>query len=176
MNERVRALRKELGLTLAEFGEAIGFTTGGLSDLERGRCAVSEKHIKLITNAFKQVNEHWLRTGDGPMFKEVQCDLQEYLRTVNIPEVAKQYVALYDERTPEVQAYLDQIMRDLLAKLMAKYEAEHAEGMNDSDTPSDESEKLGGGVNLDIEDEVESYRQELLAEKKGVFPSQEHAG
>lgn len=64
MNNRIRTLRKELNLTLDKFGEQIGLKKSSLSQIENGKCAITEQTIKSICREFN-VNENWLRTGEG---------------------------------------------------------------------------------------------------------------
>ena len=70
MNERIKVLRKELGLTLDKFGERLGVTKTTISRLENGINNVTEQMIKSICREFN-VNENWLRTGEGEMFTEI---------------------------------------------------------------------------------------------------------
>lgn len=70
MNERIRELRKTLGLTLERFGEAIGVTKVTISRIENGVNNVTDQMFKSICREF-DVNEEWLRTGEGEMFKEL---------------------------------------------------------------------------------------------------------
>lgn len=67
MNERVKELRKFLGLSGEKFGERIGIKRNSLSQIETGKNNVSEQVIKSICREF-QVNESWLRNGIGEMF------------------------------------------------------------------------------------------------------------
>lgn len=67
MNERIKQLRKALGLSGERFGEKIGLTRMSVSNLEAGRYNLTEQTIKSICREFK-VNEDWLRNGDGDMF------------------------------------------------------------------------------------------------------------
>jgi transcriptional regulator with XRE-family HTH domain len=67
MKERLKQLRKSLGLTQGEFGEKIGMTDASVSHMESGRTALSKQNIRLICLTF-EVREEWLRTGGGAMF------------------------------------------------------------------------------------------------------------
>lgn len=72
INQRVYSLRKQsLGMTLEEFGHKIEMTKGAVSYMEKGNRVVSERTIKIICSEFN-VNEHWLRTGEGEMFTPPQ--------------------------------------------------------------------------------------------------------
>lgn len=72
MNERLKELRKSLHLSQEKFGELLGITKSGVSDIESGRREVTEKHIIMLKN--NGVNEDWIRTGNGDMFVEKTRD------------------------------------------------------------------------------------------------------
>ena len=67
MNERVKELRKALGLTLEKFGDRVGVTKQTVSRIENGVNNVTDQMFKSIVREFN-VNEQWLRTGEGEMF------------------------------------------------------------------------------------------------------------
>lgn len=69
MNERVKVLRKSLNLTLEKFGEQISMKKNSLSQIESGKNSLTERNVILICETFN-VNEQWLRTGEGEMFRE----------------------------------------------------------------------------------------------------------
>ena len=73
MGERVRELRKTLGLSGEKFGEKIGLKRNSLSQIETGKNNLSEQNILAICREFN-VNEEWLRTGTGEMFKDMTLD------------------------------------------------------------------------------------------------------
>lgn len=73
MNERVKELRKALGLTLEKFGERVGLRKSSLSQIENGVNGVTEQLFKSICREFN-VNENWLRTGEGEMFVQLDND------------------------------------------------------------------------------------------------------
>ena len=67
MNKRIESIRKEKGLSRASFGARIGVSGDVINNLERGRVEIKEHMILLICKEF-DVNETWLRTGEGEMF------------------------------------------------------------------------------------------------------------
>lgn len=73
MGERVKELRKALGLSGEKFGEKIGLKRNSLSQIETGKNNLSEQNILAICREFN-VNEEWLRTGTGEMFKDMTLD------------------------------------------------------------------------------------------------------
>lgn len=75
MNERIKKLRKTLGLTQQEFAENIGIKRNTVAQYEIGRNEPIDAVISLICKAYN-VSESWLRDGLGPMFVEITRDDQ----------------------------------------------------------------------------------------------------
>lgn len=70
MNERIKELRKTLGLSQEAFAERLGIKGSAVSLVECGRRNVTTQNINAICREFG-VNEEWLRTGSGDMFEEM---------------------------------------------------------------------------------------------------------
>jgi transcriptional regulator with XRE-family HTH domain len=68
LNKRIEEIRKYYELTRAAFGERLGVSGDVINNLERGRVEVKDHIFKLICKEFN-VNETWLRTGEGEMFR-----------------------------------------------------------------------------------------------------------
>ena len=66
MGNRIRELRKHLGLTQQEFADRIGVKQNTLSQYESGRNDPIDAVVSLICREFG-VSEAWLRTGEGEM-------------------------------------------------------------------------------------------------------------
>ncbi len=67
MHERIKKLRKELRLTQQEFADKLGTSRNNIAGYEAMRREPSGAVIALICKTFN-VNEQWLRTGEGQMF------------------------------------------------------------------------------------------------------------
>lgn len=76
--ENVRSLRKHLKLSQNAFGEQLGVSRSVVNNWERGAVEPTEMVILHIRNTFN-VNEHWLRTGEGEMFQETAQSYVEKL-------------------------------------------------------------------------------------------------
>lgn len=70
LNERLKKLRKTLDLTQQDFADKIGIARGNIGAYEVGKNAPSDAVVSLICREFN-VNETWLRTGEGDMFLPV---------------------------------------------------------------------------------------------------------
>ena len=75
-NERIKEVRKSLGLTLEKFGERIGLKKSAVSLIENGKNAVTDANVKAICREFG-VDYIWLTTGDGEMFVDTDDDFIE---------------------------------------------------------------------------------------------------
>lgn len=73
MNERIKAVRTALGLSQQEFAEKIGIKRGAVANYEVGRNEPIDAVVSLICKTYN-VNERWLRTGDGEMFIKISRD------------------------------------------------------------------------------------------------------
>lgn len=80
--ERVRQIRKRLGLTLEKFGEKLGVRKGAVSAIETNRNSLTEQMAKSICREFN-VDEEWLLTGDGEMFVELPEE-DEYFKAATM--------------------------------------------------------------------------------------------
>lgn len=74
--ERVREIRKSLGLTLEKFGEKLGVKKNAISQIETGRNSLTDQMTKAICREFG-VDYTFLTTGEGEMFVESDDDFIE---------------------------------------------------------------------------------------------------
>ena len=103
MNERIKALRKALGLTQQKFADKIGVRQNTVAQYEMGRNSPIDSVTALICREFG-VSEAWLRTGDGEMFLPVDADeeLAQVLTEIKqsddsiVKSIIKSYWALDD--------------------------------------------------------------------------------
>ena len=66
--ERIKELRKYLDLTMEKFGERLGVGKTAISKLENNERNLTDQMAISICREFN-VDETWLRTGEGEMFK-----------------------------------------------------------------------------------------------------------
>lgn len=100
MNDRIRQLRRALGLNQREFAAAIGLRQSAVSHLEKKGSTVTEQNVKAICAQFG-ASEGWLRAGRGEMLLPGQRQEKELL-------------AAFGQLAPPLQNYLVQSARALL--------------------------------------------------------------
>lgn len=81
IGERIKMLRKSLGLTQQSFADRIGMKRNSIAQIELGR-NTSDQTIFSICREFN-VNESWLRNGIGDMFLSTN-------RNANLAKLTKQ--------------------------------------------------------------------------------------
>lgn len=84
-NERVKEIRKSLGLTLEKFGERVGVTKQTMSRIENGVNNLTEQMTKSICREFG-VDYIYLTTGEGEMFVESDDDIMESIDRIMMGE------------------------------------------------------------------------------------------
>ena len=118
--ERVKAVRKSLGLTLEKFGDKIGLKKNSVSQIENGRNDLTEANTKAICREFN-VNEVWLRTGEGGddnMFTKVSEDDRFSLNLGKLSksenEIARNMLNAIAEADPEKLKIIEDFMKACL--------------------------------------------------------------
>lgn len=68
--ERLKYLRKSiLKMTQDDFAKKLNLSRSNLASIETDKVSLTDRNIILICETFN-VNEQWLRTGEGEMFRE----------------------------------------------------------------------------------------------------------
>lgn len=131
MNERIKKLRKTLKLTQQEFADKLNIKRGSLANYEIGRNEPIDAIISLICKEFN-VNETWLRTGAGEMFRQLPeedevaayvSDLLEDDGENPLYIMIKEIMHTYNEVSPKSQEVLRDFSRKLLDNLNEKKES-----------------------------------------------------
>lgn len=111
MNERIKEIRKNLELNQTEFGNKIGVKQGSVAAYEAGTRMPLDSVILSICREFN-VNEHWLRTGEGEPYIKLQSN--------DIVAKAAALLGTHDplfESIIEVYSKLDEIDKKVLIKI-----------------------------------------------------------
>ena len=113
MGERIKELRKALGLTQQEFADRIKVKRNTVATYEMGRSTPSDAAISLICREFN-VNENWLRNGNGEMFSRQSTDLieqltQQYSLGLYGQQLLATYLQLSDADKRAVERFVSQL-------------------------------------------------------------------
>lgn len=82
MQNRIKELRKSLGLNQTEFGARLGVASSTIAGYENGYRDVSDAIVRSVCREFG-CSETWLRTGEGEMFRPMgrEAELGRLIRT-----------------------------------------------------------------------------------------------
>ena len=127
MNERIKKLRKSLGLTQQEFSDRIKVKRNTVATYEMGRSMPSDAAISLICREFN-VNETWLRTGEGDMFKPVNRDqeIADFMADIlkGEPDFRTKLISVMARLSADEWAMLERRARELAETLAETQEAD----------------------------------------------------
>jgi transcriptional regulator with XRE-family HTH domain len=73
--ERIKEIRKSLGVSQREFSKQIYITQSFYGDIELGKKNLNDRIIQLISTQFN-VNKEWIKTGTGEMFTAPPPDVR----------------------------------------------------------------------------------------------------
>ncbi|HEX9058582.1 MAG TPA: helix-turn-helix transcriptional regulator [Clostridia bacterium] len=114
MHERIKELRQYLNLNQTEFSKRIGITQPSLSDIEKGKTAnIDARTIKILCQEFN-VNEEWIRTGQGEMFKTEGEFLELFASKLDdLDELDRKIISEYIRLSPEQRI----VIKDFIKKM-----------------------------------------------------------
>ena len=104
MNSRISFLIDELGIKKAGFAKRLNLSQPFVSELCSGKSKPSDRTISDICREF-DVNEEWLRTGEGEMFRQLgrEEEITDFLaKLIREPDAFQaRLIAAMAKLTPE---------------------------------------------------------------------------
>ena len=152
MNERLKIIRKNLNMTLEEFGKKLGVKNNTISSIETGKNALTDQMIKSVCAIYK-VNEDWLRSGTGEMFINDDSLLDSVKQEYDFDDIEINFIKSYSMLNKSEQA----VFRKFLKNYVKKFEQNQRKT---SSVKSEKSEKNSDEVS-------NSNTLEITAEKVG---------
>lgn len=119
--ERLKYIRKTLNLTQKNFAKEIGMSQSGYGQIEIGDRPISDRLIKSICMAFN-VNENWLRTGEGEMFIKVEDSIFKQLsEKYNLNKKDLSFIKHYLNMNPQNRQYLLNMILNMADAIRADF-------------------------------------------------------
>ncbi len=123
MGERIKRLRKSLDLTQQEFADRIGCSRNNIANYETSHRNPSSAVINNICKTFN-VNEVWLRTGDGEMFNpKASFSLDEYAQSVGATALELELVKILLGLPPDIRSQMMNSLREAVKATENKTES-----------------------------------------------------
>lgn len=126
MDERIKQLRAYLGLTQQEFAEKLGMKRNSIANYETGRNEPIDAVVALICKTFN-VNEQWLRTGEGEMLVQLSPSEELAAFTAQLQRedsFRRRFIAALSTLDPDAWDYVERFMRQLIEENKEKTNAE----------------------------------------------------
>lgn len=120
MENRIVLLRKTLGYSQEKFAQELNLSRNFINQIEAGKKNPSERTILDICREFN-VNEEWLRTGEGEMFidlshEEEIADLTYKLLSEETTSFKNRLISALSKLTDEQWDMLEQVIDDISAQ------------------------------------------------------------
>ena len=129
--ERVKMVRDKAQLTMEQFGNRIGgVSKSTISNIENDNRNLTEHMLKSICREF-DVNEKWLKTGEGDMPRKLSEEEEVAPLVSNLLEdgrdnpffgIILEIVQTYNELSPASQKVLQEASKKLVENLSKKKE------------------------------------------------------
>nr|DAX99377.1 MAG TPA: helix-turn-helix domain protein [Caudoviricetes sp.] len=128
--ERVKEVRKFKKMSMEQFGERLGVQKSAISKIEKGDRSLTEQMLKAICREFN-INEEWLRTGDGDMplklsedeeIADLVSDVLEDGKNNAFYGIILEIIRTYNELSPGSQEVIRQFSEKLVENLSNKKE------------------------------------------------------
>lgn len=118
--QRVREVRKSLGLTMEKFGASLGVGKTAISNIELGTRNLTEQMLLSICRVYN-VNEEWLRSGTGEMFVPMTRDeqIEEFFGDVLRDEeddFRRRLISVLAKLTPDEWSLLEEKLREIIGE------------------------------------------------------------
>ncbi len=119
---RLKELRKALGLTQSEFAEKIAMAQQGVSMAESGARPLTDRQIVTICAVFG-VNENWLRTGEGDMYpapSDEDAELMDLMAMLTVDDMEperKRMVIAFCRMVMEMPEYALDPLREYFERM-----------------------------------------------------------
>lgn len=118
IGDRLRMVRKELGLTMEAMGDQISTSQGHISAMEKGTKAISGRTIDLVCMRFN-VRKDWLVNGSGEMFSQMTKDeeIAAFMGDTLADEdetFKKRFLSMLSRLSVEEWEFLEKMAKDLV--------------------------------------------------------------
>lgn len=175
VGERIKEIRNNRRLSRRAFGEKLGVSGDTIANIEYNRLKKPEQQeplYRLICSTFG-ISYEWLMTGEGsPDQNAKKTALNQLMEEHGLDDIDRRILECYIELSESERSNFKQLLKKVATAVTAGDPDPVLHAAQQKAQPLQESQ---------IDAEVESYRQELLAEAKGAdrssaSPGSEEAG
>lgn len=171
LNERIREVRKYLGLSQKDFAEKVGISQRSVSWGEQPGNNVPDSTIKSLCIVFR-ISEAWLRTGEGEMLEHPETfSLDQYLKERGCTALEMEIVKAYFDLDADTRQKVFDHFQGRLSAAKERLAAADAGQQQEEEAPPLELKPVAEMTHAEIDRFSEQLRQELHREKAAAVKS-----
>lgn len=162
LHSRIKTVRKSLTPKVSQtaFAEMLGTSRRAITTYETGVVTPSDTFIQLLCTKFN-INEEWLRTGKGTMHKnDIEAQVDAFAQTHILSPEEREIMRYFFRLAPKERAAMIEHLIGI---------ADAIRSARTSITPDTQTEIPAASAA--IEAKVAAYREQLIAEEKGLSAS-----
>lgn len=130
ISKRIKELRRALNMTQTEFSKALGLTQGHMTSIENGKRNITGRTVMSICRTYN-VNEEWLRSGEGEMFAVAgKNSLKQLIKEYHLDRREAVMLEAFLEMAPKQRRVFTGFLEQWAVKIAEKSQEEPAEEPN----------------------------------------------
>ncbi len=112
-SERIKIIRKDLGMTRAVFGDTLGVSGDVINNMERGRVKLQEHMLRLICKTHN-VSYLWLVNGIGEPYIGIPGIIMDgVIEKYNLDDIDKKIIEEYVRLDPETRSAIKNYLQNV---------------------------------------------------------------
>ena len=112
MQERIKQIRKQLGLTQAEFGVALGLSPTSAASWEKKDAQEPSRLVKGLMRKTFGINIEWLESGEGDMFAEKPSEAEQFASAISDSPALQSLLAIWAQLSDDNKAAFERFAAD----------------------------------------------------------------
>ena len=120
VGNRVKTVRKALGISQEKFGNQIGISKVAISDIENEKTSLTERNARSICREFN-IDYFWLTEGTGEMFIEFpNVEIDMIVNDYKLDETDRIFIETYLNASADERKYLKSFLQTFAKNLENK--------------------------------------------------------
>ena len=100
LNQTINFLKEQRRIhSASDFARITGIDKGDLSRMVNGKRPITQRFVGIITTHFPDINEEWLRTGEGEMLKNTSAIADNHSISIAGEEIKENNIRVNTDET-----------------------------------------------------------------------------
>lgn len=127
MQDRIKAIRKHVNMTQAEFATSLGLGPYSAAAWEKKDAQVPTEPMQLLICKTFGIDLHWLKTGEGEMFAGKSAEdiaMENAIQAASSSPAIRALLIAYSRLNDQNRALFEQFVEDYVSEFQAQATAE----------------------------------------------------